>query len=483
MEAKFILKNKVTIIGAVTDFTYKWCINGGLLPKQATQMALAVTELITDVVLFAFETEEEFTIGFRRTSKQIEIIVEELGEPFVLEKHRYDAENALQNGNFEGAGFELIEYLTDDFVYIYKGKQGKEFRLVKYLETKYISDLLPENELLTPNESEENIEYTLHEVVPDDAEDIAKLIYRTYGYTYVKESLYYPQKIRLALERGEKFGVIIRTQNGEAAGYFAVLRKTDSNIGEVGEAVVSVKHRHKGLMNKMLSKLIQLAKEKGLKGVFGEAVTVHTFSQKANAKFDFKSTALLLGAIPAEKFVGMSGDEFSQPISIVIDFLLLADIKERHLYLPPAYETLLKAIYENMGISVINQKLPKIQLKEKSNLDLQIHYFFQHASIVVWQYGEDFFEVLEAMLDTLKKENLLSVLIHLPLHEPFTKVVASELRNRFQFIFSGLLPLFHKEKDYLCMQKPNSTFDFDKINVLSDMAKNLKNKLQKAYTR
>ena len=92
--------------------------------------------------------------------------------------------------------------------------------------------------------------------------------------------------------------------------------------------------------------------------------------------------------------------------------------------------------------AIINTAIPKliakIRLAEKSNIDLRIHYFFEHASIVVWSYGEDFMDVFQAMMKTLEKENLLSVLLHLPLHNPYTKVIVSEIEEQLQFFFSGL---------------------------------------------
>jgi RimJ/RimL family protein N-acetyltransferase len=102
-------------------------------------------------------------------------------------------------------------------------------------------------------------------------------------------------------------------------GYFAVLRNDDSDIGEVGEAVVDVNHRRRGLMTRMLEGLIQRAEEEGLLGVYGEAVTAHEISQRANARFDFVSSALCLAYHPTERFTGLI-DDYPQPISNLIDF-------------------------------------------------------------------------------------------------------------------------------------------------------------------
>jgi hypothetical protein len=64
---------------------------------------------------------------------------------------------------------------------------------------------------------------------------------------------------------------------------------------------------------------IQRAEGEGLLGVFGEAVTAHEISQRANARFDFVSCALNLAYQPTERFTGLI-DDYPQPISTLIDF-------------------------------------------------------------------------------------------------------------------------------------------------------------------
>ena len=45
------------------------------------------------------------------------------------------------------------------------------------------------------------------------------------------------------------------------------------------------------------------------------------------------------------------------------------------------------------------------------------------------------------------------------------------------------MPLFHKEKDYLRMQKIMENLDFRYINVFSDMAKKIKRKVFSEYKK
>ncbi len=480
MEINLTLPNDISIIEPASDFVYRFAISSGLEEEKAKELSLAVDEILTDVVLFAFEPDEKatFQVSVNSTLNEVEVIIHELGEPFDPDRHMYDPEKAKKELNFDGAGFFIVKNLADEFLYLFKGKSGKEFRIVKKISHPHITEILKEEEI--KREPEKAVNYTIAPVTEDDAEDIARLIYRSYGYTYPKEEMYYPQKIKQALKEGKKFGVIVRTDKGEAVGYFAVLLSTDSNIGEVGEVVVSPKHRGKGIMKMMMKALIDMAKAKGLLGLFGEAVTVHTVSQKVNAKYGFKSTALVLGVFPPAKYKGFQHKE--QRISVVIDFLPLVLRNKVSVFLPREYIYILKEIFKNLGIEVENKKYKSADIKEKSALSLVINYNFGHALIIVRSFGKDIIDRLRKKVQTLKEKGIKAVYIDLPLHKPEIKVFVPQLKKE-GFIFSGLMPLFHREKDYLRMQKIFEDIDFKHINVFSDMAKKIKRKVYSEYKK
>ena len=480
MDVRLNLKSKVSVIGSVADFAYKWSLNAGLSEEDALRLTLALDELVTDIVLFAYRDEPDyFDISFHRSPSTVEVVIHELGEPFNPKRHKYDREAALRDGNFEGAGFELVEHLVDDFIFLNKGKGGKEFRITKVIASEHIADLILEEDLRNQVDTAPPTEYVLSLMTGKDAEDAAKLIYRTYGYTYIKEDLYFPERIELALEQDDKFAVFARTPAGEAVGYFAVLFTTNSKIGEVGEAVVAPRHRRRGVMTKMLDALIEESKRRGLFGLFGEAVTVHEISQRVNAKFNMKSTALLLAAFPTARYKDLV-ESYDHDISIVIDYLPLTDVAEAECYLPEVYKDLLVDIYRSLGITVHDKGARVAAFAEKSVLDVKISYGFRHALLVVEEYGAD---LVESVLETatgLQDEDIRVVFIDLPLDDPLTKTVVPDLRDR-GFVFSGLMPLFHHERDYLRLQMVFGPLDLDQIVLYSGMAQTFRKQIEEDF--
>lgn len=300
MDALLTLDARSDLIESICDFTHKWGLNAGLSAEQALEFTLAVDELVSNIVLFAFPDQVgQFHLRFKRDLSTVEVIITELGEPFDPDRHPYSASSALHDDNFDGAGLVLMQAMADHFSFINKGKEGKEFRISKEIRDPHIKELEQELEMEpAPSVTSASTAYHVQSISPADAEDISRLIYRTYGYTYLKEELYFPKKIERAIQREEKLGVIVRTDEGEGVGYFAIIRIPDSDVATVAEAVVSPPHRQKGIMTRMMEALIDIANENGILGLYGHAVTPHPISQRVNAKFGFKSTALMLAESP-----------------------------------------------------------------------------------------------------------------------------------------------------------------------------------------
>jgi anti-sigma regulatory factor (Ser/Thr protein kinase)/N-acetylglutamate synthase-like GNAT family acetyltransferase len=478
MDARLKLKAKTGVIGSASDFTYKWAINAGLPEEDAARLTLAVTEVVTNIVLYAYPREQgEFEITYHVELTQVEVIIHEFGEPFDPDRHRYNRKRAVVEGDFHGAGLELAGRMVDEFVFLHTGKTGKEFRLVKYVPAEHIADIITPDEIKAATAPDVTEQYRLSVATPDDAEDIAKLIYRTYGYTYAKESIYFPKKNEQALSSGDKFAVMVRTSSGEAVGHFAVLRSTESNIGEVAEVVVSPAHRRRGLMTRMLNALIGLAKKHGLQALFGEAVAVHTISQIVNHKLGFRSTALLLASMPVTKYQDLV-DSYSQDVSVVIDYLLLNEMEAREAYLPAKYESLLMKLYGRQGIRVIEKSAAGFRPAVETQFNLSIRYDNKTAVVVVEEYGSDLEELVSELTASARDEGLNTVYFDIPLDRPGSESAVKAFEKQ-QYVFGGLMFMYHGERDYLRMQHATSPIDMNLVYTYSDMAQEIKRQIEK----
>lgn len=483
MEAHLLLESKVEMIGTVTDFTYKWCVNMGFDEHSAAKMALSVDEILTDIVLYAFKDEKGYVeIWYQYTPSEIEIIIQEKGEPFDPERHTYNREKAIAEGDFKGASLETVRKMTDHFLFLNRGKDGKEYRLVQKYSFPHILDLIPTD---YDFEEDEDIEsghnYLITPVTSEDAEDIAKLIYRSYSYSYPKEDLYFPRRIETAIFNEYKYGTIVRTETGRPVGYFAVVKSTDSMIGEVTEAVVSPRHRNRGLMKKMMLHLIEMSHLRGLSGLFGMAMTNHLFSQKVNSRYGFKSTALVISKTGRRTFKGMDKAHLNM-ISVILDFLPLTRQWQRPSCFPEQYAELLSEIYDQYEEPTDSTKkqITSDSKTSETDMSLSINYESQSALIIVKTYGSTFMATCMRMLKSTSELTLTSMYIDLPLDDPFIDSAVSWLKKQ-GFILAGLVPLFHQEEDYLRMQQIYNEVNFSEIQTYSEIAGKLKKVIQDEY--
>lgn len=486
MEAHLNLQRKTDLIGSATDFTYKWCINIGMNAENSAALSLTVDELLTYITQYANENQGgNIEIWYTYQISEIEIVIKDQDgkNNTLLHSYGYIKNKADQNDDLKEMKIKIARKLTDKLIFLNKGKDGKEFRVVKELKTTHIESIMRRKNLsesfnVMPDSKQD---YILTPATPEDAEDISKLIYRTYDYSYFKDDLYFPTRVEMALKNDLKFGVIARTANNKPAGYFAVIKKENSLIGEVGEAVVSPDHRKRGLMKKMLFNLIHTSRDNGLIGLYGTAVAVHLISQKVNRKFGFISTAIILGEVPAYVFRHMD-NTLKNPLSVILDYLPLTDARDDKVFLPDCYREKLVGLYSQFKKPPEILKLPgKINRgQRKTDLHLKLKYDSNTALVIVKKYGNTFKESVDGLLLSLRYLKLNSIYIDLPLNDPWIDPATEYLKKK-HFILAGIMPMFHNETDHLRMQKINTEINFTKVRVLVDEAIKLKETLKKEY--
>jgi hypothetical protein len=186
---------------------------------------------------------------------------------------------------------------------------------------------------------------------------------------------------------------------------------------------------------------------------------------------------MLLGLFPPERFHGFA-DDSNQPITIVIDFRPLVPYETVTAYLPAPYADLLRRIYEALDVNDLqvppeSRATPRDQLPEATEMDARIRYTYGHVVFVVESAGQDLAEQTHQVIDDLADEDMSVACVDLPLDDPATPA-ATELLRESGFVFAGLMPRFHHDRDYLRLQRPLVELDPDAIKAYSDLAATLK---------
>jgi len=424
------------------------------------KLDIALKELVKNSIEHAYKNSEGMIeIDFHLFLHGISIDVIDMGIP--MSYHMLEQK--------EHKGFNKIHKLVDKFTYKNLGAKGKKFTIFKYSSSSIIDIPKKSNHIQKVIESDK---LTIREFRAGDENDISRLIYENYGLSYVKDMFYYPSKI---LEyHGKKFYSIVVDNGFEVVGHFAFVLAENSNIAEVGIAVVSPSYQGRGLMNKMFDKLLAKAKEIGLDALFGEAVMYHIYSQKSNLKHKFCETTLEIGKlVDSVKLKGNELTDIQKRGSVLVAYKLLKPIK-KSLFIPIIYRDKIMEIYNNCIDITYEVSLENIE-ESYSN----IYYIFEPhhniATIIIDSYNrKDFYYLFQNQLEKLRAKHCDMIYTDINMEKISQIDEVVDILNHAFFFFSGVMLLKYNGQDYLQLQYKHSE-DIGKKNLVcySDFCKSL----------
>ena len=249
---------------------------------------------------------------------------------------------------------------ADDLRLINLGGDGK--RLTAHVRTATahpVADPPPARQERVPHAAAADVRDAIHirEAGVEDAGGIARLLYENYHLTYVHPDFYRPRFLAAEMA-GRRLWSTIAVHDGRVIGHHAIMTNGDAPTAETGAAVVHSAYRGLGIFGRMFPHTVDRARKLGLAAIYGDAVTMHPFSQRAEHAHGYRPSALMLGMVPAA--VTMRSVEAGHPDrrTAVVRSYLLFDRARRPVTLPEGYETPLAGVYEDLDLERAAPGLP-----------------------------------------------------------------------------------------------------------------------------
>ena len=442
-----LVKDAISDIGDISAFTV-----------QDTEALIEATgELVSNAIEHAYPQRQGYIeVSIHPFETGVRIDVHDWGIPMSGKKLK-----SVPLDPNASLGFNRIYALADRFEYKNLGKNGKKFIILKYAShthKKEKEDAESRNEEGTHTINTE-APITVRDFQEGDEEGISHLIYKNYGHSYIKDTFYYPQEI--AAQHSRKFYSVVAESEGRIVGHFAFILLPESTIAEIGIVVVDPLFKGRGIMNRMMDRILQKAREVGLDAVFGEAIMYHVFSQKSNLKHGFSESALMLGKTPVD--ITIENNELTQMQkrgAVLIGYKFFQRY-DKSLYLPKVYKKQITKTYENAQIRWKRKK----KIKKTAPEHLFLHYRFDPptniATIRIDHYGKEFKHKFLLLVEQLRAKHCDMIYADISLEEipQINKVV--KILNKRGFFYAGVVFLLHEQKDYLRLQLKNS----DKIGT------------------
>jgi anti-sigma regulatory factor (Ser/Thr protein kinase) len=476
--AELTLPNKTAALRLVQPYLHELMELASLTDEEAQPIIRAAHEACANVIDHAFEPYEEgtFTLAGEISTSELTISIQDTGTPFdpaqpasVSAGHDRPARVSAHGG------LHLIQDAVDKAYWINKGTEGKELRLVKSLTHQDITEHLKEEHLdplpgdapLAPEQ-----EYRIVRFEPEHAVSISRCIYRVYGYTYMHEACYYPDKITKMNESGELVSVVALDTHGDVVGHYALERPRPMPVAERGIAVVSPAHRGRGIMEKMRVLLEEEAKRVGLSGVYSQAVTTHTRSQRVNEGFGSKVCGITLAGGPSTiKFKKLHTSEHPQRVTWVLYHTYVVQPTLAIVHAPPQHRDIIERIYANLEAPV-EFRDPQ-SLEGYGHLSISYNAVIKSGTIFVDQIGVDTpSEIRRAREDLCDIAGAEVVYVYLPVAQPETPALC-DAAEKAGFYFSGIAPGSVPEGDALVMQYVHVPLDMSQIQVANPFGQEL----------
>jgi N-acetylglutamate synthase-like GNAT family acetyltransferase len=470
VEFELRISNDPRAIGLVEAFAHETLRHASLSePGPLQQLIVAAVRQVIDHAYPPGETGA-IVMHSRHLADQLEISIRDFGLPEDITQ--------LEASLRDGSARSWIGHLphcdaADSMHWTGFGPEGKALVITKSFHDAHITeqtdDLLPfvAKPPLAPEQ-----EYTIRPMRPADAVTISQLIYKAYGSSYFNRDVYYPERVAAQNADGSIVSFVAESASGEVVGHYALERNQEGAVAEGGQAVVDPAHRGRRLLDRLKAIAIDHALEIGLAGVWADAVTVHTFTQKANIALGAKPCCVDLGVLPkSETFRGIAAPESPQRLTCLLYFLPLKPRPPRTAFVAPLYREISRGILERLGAPVSFGE-PE-QPAGHGVLKLQLVSSAATAYLTAMRIGIDTVPAIrKATRDLIEHSHVEAVFVDLPLQDSSSPIAAAMLREA-GFSFAGIAPDFLADGDLFRMVRLVDDLSQDAMQIEEPAAREL----------
>ena len=474
IESRLVLVNRLESLSPLLAFARERAAQLGFSKERSQAIELILEEAVTNVIKHAFKPGEEatFDVTFSRSPGKLVIGVEDRGLPFDLE--------SAEGGRLAGIGLRLTGAFADELHFTNLGKHGKRVEIVQNLPAGDVRDHLTEKDSAEAAEKEppSQAEVTIRPAGPEDAVGVSRCMYRTYGYTDPRDFIYYPERFRETLATGLVESRLAVTADGEVAGAWFITRsEPGSGVGETARGIVDPRFRGRHLFENIVKTLLDHVRGQGMYGLITHPVTNHPFSQKALMPFGASPTAIYLGYGPdTMSFREMAQGPLTQRLSVLVEYLKLADGPRRTVYAPPHHAGMIRRIFEEARVERDFADPQDVCVSaspdERTRLDIHMLSEIGQAHITVAECGKDCLDKVRFARERILSSGIPAVYIDLPLGAPWTASLAAPV-EALGFYFAGVVPDLHGGDMLTLQHLGGPALDRSKIVIASDFGKEI----------
>lgn len=342
-------------IRATLDFSDTFAAALGFNPKEQQQLRLALEEIIvflresgsfskdTSPLALAFEVRAD-GLALRISAKGLPLDIKQMPD--------YCPKRLGDDSSLDGLSLYLAKKSVDQLLFSNHGREGIEALLLKTRASAHVQQIMPAEQLSSPPECAAAVAaYTIRPARDEEALEISRCAWMTYGYTY-EDYIYYPERI-IELNRSGELRSLVAVSDEEqrVIGHVALkFSLGHPDRAELGVLFVHPDFRLHGLGSALWQAATQLGRELGLQSVFARSVTGHRASQVMAQHNGFHDSALALALFPDAVDLKQMGGIQQGKMSGMFQCIQLVAPRPRLLHLPERYRDIAAELYRRAKI-------------------------------------------------------------------------------------------------------------------------------------
>ncbi|MDD4076191.1 MAG: ATP-binding protein, partial [Eubacteriales bacterium] len=371
-------------------------------------IALALEEAIANVTEYCLsDSIESIGVEAEVCDDAFAVTVTDKGVPGDLDK-MLCGEKAL--------GLSLMNDMVDRVSLENLGTAGRRQRLVKYFSQKPAFEV--RSAAPAQSEAKNDAELTIRPLREAEAIEVARCLYDEFGFTYVNETVYYPERFWAAIQSGDIYSLIAVTESGEIAAHLAIWQWNElPGIWEMGMGVVKRQFRSAHIMERLTETILAHARDvMRLPGFLCEPVLYHPYTQKIANKSGFHACGAGLAYTPTSfQHTINNASKVRDSVGVA---MILFQREPRTLYLPEEASHITADILSRMQLPATVMRDGGVPVLAQSETLCENYAALQLGRIVMYHAGKDAPEHIRRLTAELKRQNAAVIELFLPLNEP-----------------------------------------------------------------
>ena len=223
----------------------------------------------------------------------------------------------------------------------------------------------------------------------------------------------------------------------------------------------------------MLDFFMRRAAEQRMLGLYGEAVTVHVFSQKSNLARGGVETGVGLADEAPVTFKAIEAGTPTKRTATVLIYMKTSEGSRRIVYPPARHRAMIERIYARLGLprDVAERPVHARELPAAAQVAADVFPVWSEAAIRVTAYGGDLPDLVRVRLRALQLRRIDWTCLDLPLAHPAAAELCAPL-EAIGFFFAGIIPELADDGDILRLQYLNEVeADLESVQLATDFGR------------